>query len=364
MFSDNFKKYRKLSGMTQDEVAKFLMVTPQAVSKWETGNGTPDISLLVPISELFCISTDELLGRSDISLDSLPDKSNNLTQEPYRVKYEKYIDILKTKPFNEEILLKLLSLTAEWISSRKESPDEQEKERLISYAEDFAERVRKNSSPVTCIAAYARLADIYTYARDFKQAKKQIEELPESCRYTKNRMLGNLELVNKEYLKSKEFYRESVYDTLTFLFWDIERIAQCYGAMIYDCDDFKTNRCKMDEIYRIEYDILHSIGIEGSDLLKNHLCNAVIRLAQRAVWKGEHEKAFEYLDEFVSTARELYKSFSEESVNCSPILPKKPHCDGVISKSSVIFRLSWNAFNPIRTDVRFQKYLEEINMWE
>lgn len=61
MFNDNFKKFRKLAGMTQEDVANFLMVTPQAVSKWETGNGTPDISLLVPIAELFGISTDELL---------------------------------------------------------------------------------------------------------------------------------------------------------------------------------------------------------------------------------------------------------------------------------------------------------------
>ena len=360
MFSDNFKKYRKLSGMTQDEVAKFLMVTPQAVSKWETGNGTPDISLLVPISELFCISTDELLGRSD----SLSDEPNDLAQEPYRVRYEKYMDILKTKPFNEEILLKLLSLTAGWVSSQKESPDEQEKEKLISCAEDFVKRLQKNSSHVTCIAAYARLADIYTYSGDFKQAKKEIDELPESCRYTKNRMLGNLELKNKEYLKSKAFYCESVYDTLTWLLWDIERIAQCYGTMIYDCDDFKTNRAKMDEIYRIEYDLIHSISADGSDLLKNHLCNAVIRLAQKSVWNGEHEKAFEYLDEFISVARDLYKSSYDESVECSPILPRKPHAGKSISKNSVIFRLSWNAFNPIRNDARFQNYLEEINTWK
>lgn len=37
MFNDNFKKFRKLAGMTQEDVANFLMVTPQAVSKWETG---------------------------------------------------------------------------------------------------------------------------------------------------------------------------------------------------------------------------------------------------------------------------------------------------------------------------------------
>ena len=63
MFCDNFKKYRKRVGMTQEEVARMMMVTPQAVSKWETGGGTPDISLLVPIAELFGISTDALFAR-------------------------------------------------------------------------------------------------------------------------------------------------------------------------------------------------------------------------------------------------------------------------------------------------------------
>lgn len=363
MFSDNFKKYRKLSGMTQDEVAKFLRVTPQAVSKWETGNGTPDISLLVPISELFCISTDELLGR-DISLDLLTDDPKDLEGESYRDRYKRYTDILKTKPFNEEILLKLLSVTAEWIASRKEIPDEKEKEELISCAEDFANRLQKNSSPVTCISAHSRLADIYTYAGDFKQARKEIGELPESGRYTQNRMLGNLELKNKEYLKSIEFYRESVYDTLRYLLWDIERMAQCYGAMIYDGGDFKTNRCKMDEIYEIEYGLLRSIGTDGSDLLKNHLCNAAVRLAQRSVWRGEYEKAFGYLDEFVSVARELQEPFAAENSECSAVLPEKSHVGGAISKNSVIFRLSWNAFNPIRNDARFQNYLEEINTWK
>ena len=361
MFCDNFKKYRKLSGMTQDEVAKFLMVTPQAVSKWETGNGTPDISLLVPISELFCISTDELLGRSTISLANFFDEQNSLTQESYKNRYEKYVDILKSQPFNEEVLLKLLSLSAEWLSSQKESPSEQEKEELILRTKEFAKRLQKNSSSLMYIAAHARLADIYTYAGDFNQAREEINELPESCRYTKNRMLGNLELKNKEYLKAQEFYRESIYDLLSFLFWDIERIAQCYSNMSQN--DFKTNRCKMDEVYKIEYDIIHAIGTDGFDLLKKHLCNAVIRLAQTAVWNGDYEKAFEYLDEFILTAKELQKSDTNESIYFSLILPQRPCNIQSLSKNSILFRLSWNAFNPIRSDVRFQKYLEEINTW-
>jgi hypothetical protein len=82
------------------------------------------------------------------------------------------------------------------------------------------------------------------------------------------------------------------------------------------------------------------------------------------VWSGEHEKAFEYLDEFISVARELYDPSCDESAEYSMILPRKPHVGKSISKNSVIFRLSWNAFNPIRNDARFQNYLEEINTWK
>ena len=42
--------------------AQRLSVTAQAVSKWENGNGLPDISQLVPLAQIFGITTDSLLG--------------------------------------------------------------------------------------------------------------------------------------------------------------------------------------------------------------------------------------------------------------------------------------------------------------
>ncbi len=41
----NIVRYRKESNLTQEELAKQLNITYQAVSKWENGQSTPDISL-------------------------------------------------------------------------------------------------------------------------------------------------------------------------------------------------------------------------------------------------------------------------------------------------------------------------------
>lgn len=54
--------YRKLRGITQEELGEKCGVSSQAVSKWENDISAPDITLLGTLSEIFGISTDELLG--------------------------------------------------------------------------------------------------------------------------------------------------------------------------------------------------------------------------------------------------------------------------------------------------------------
>ena len=174
MFCDNFKRYRKRVGMTQEEVARMLMVTPQAVSKWETGGGTPDISLLVPIAELFGISTDELLGYANTEQLSVLDEQYHSSKETRKELYDKYIDLLKSNPTNKSILSRLLSLTAERLASSKETVSEAEKDALVSAAEGFAIRLQTDTICSVLVETFGKLADVYTYAWDSKQAKETI----------------------------------------------------------------------------------------------------------------------------------------------------------------------------------------------
>lgn len=55
---------RKEKKMTQKELAAALHITDKAVSKWERGQSSPDISLLIPLSELLGVTTGELLNGS------------------------------------------------------------------------------------------------------------------------------------------------------------------------------------------------------------------------------------------------------------------------------------------------------------
>lgn len=55
------KEKRKSLGITQEELASKLYVTEKAISRWETAHGTPDISLLIPLSKELNVSVSELL---------------------------------------------------------------------------------------------------------------------------------------------------------------------------------------------------------------------------------------------------------------------------------------------------------------
>ena len=56
------KACRKEKNFTQKEVAERLGISEKTVSKWETGNGLPEVSLMLPLCELLEISVNELLS--------------------------------------------------------------------------------------------------------------------------------------------------------------------------------------------------------------------------------------------------------------------------------------------------------------
>ena len=80
--AENIKKYRMASGYTQSDIAILLSVSPQAVSRWETGRGYPDTALLLKLAEILGITVDELL-KGELSSTAPNRKSFN-----YNINYK------------------------------------------------------------------------------------------------------------------------------------------------------------------------------------------------------------------------------------------------------------------------------------
>ena len=79
-------KLRKEQGFSQKELAEKLSVTDKAVSKWETGRGIPDVSILQPLANIFDVTVGEILNG-----ERMPQQQNNDEQLIKKLKIKRYI---------------------------------------------------------------------------------------------------------------------------------------------------------------------------------------------------------------------------------------------------------------------------------
>ena len=90
--SKNITDLRKKKGITQEQLAVGLNISPQAVSKWETNTSQPDIQTLPLIADYFGVSIDYLFYGQDISYDDIYDKVCNKVSAHAQMSKESYED--------------------------------------------------------------------------------------------------------------------------------------------------------------------------------------------------------------------------------------------------------------------------------
>lgn len=100
---------RKKLGIRQKEFAKMLQVTPSAVSQWENGRTTPDISLIPQIAELLGTTVSDLMGESqpehpvirdeDIRF-ALSDGDEPITDEQFE-EVKKFVSFIRSRDANK-----------------------------------------------------------------------------------------------------------------------------------------------------------------------------------------------------------------------------------------------------------------------
>lgn len=91
LFNEKLKKIRKESSLTQEQLAEKLNVSRQAITKWESGDGVPDIENLKQISKLFNITIDELV-KEEKNVQIEGEKGNSYIKE-LEIDHTKHFDI-------------------------------------------------------------------------------------------------------------------------------------------------------------------------------------------------------------------------------------------------------------------------------
>ena len=94
---NKINQLRKLSGMTQEQLAEKLNVSRQTISKWESDSTSPDLESIVKISRIFHVSLDDLLKEGEAG-------GANKTDEQITLE-----DLMKINLHNRKMTLLLIS---------------------------------------------------------------------------------------------------------------------------------------------------------------------------------------------------------------------------------------------------------------
>ncbi len=115
--AENIRKYRIMKNLTQEDIANYLNITPQSVSKWERAETYPDITLLPALANILETSIDLLMGMDTIrateTMYQIHSTATNAMRNNELDKAEKiYSDALLIYPKNPDILLGLAGVLA------------------------------------------------------------------------------------------------------------------------------------------------------------------------------------------------------------------------------------------------------------
>ncbi len=307
-FHKVFRENRKRLGLTQEDVANYLNVTPQAVSKWETGQGTPDLTLVIPIAQLFDITTDELLGNKKDEL-LIQEELNEIrsAEKDLINKYKSYTKLLKQSPSNVKIIKSCLNCAYSLLAARnKYSLDAEKIEELLSDMERYRKMLAASYVGAYNEMATGKLAEAYIGCGKYENAKDIIKDSTICQWYNQDRLNGRLYYEQGEYQKARAHYAMSLGSSFNWLIRDIMSIGHTYA----DFRGQNTEKYRPDEfikVYKYVYDLIKVMYGNNFWAFGKWYLHACEFLAQGYTDIGEYDIALDYLSEFVEGCEEWKK---------------------------------------------------------
>lgn len=300
-----------------------LAVTPQAVSKWENGNGTPDISQLIPLSQIFGITTDSLLGvvsavygkahtEAALGHEKLLMSTAQSEAEKHLAAYTYFRAESEKEPTNYYIMRRCINHGAE--ISRYTDFENFLSDKTELRDEIFADCERKN----LCISRYCEDREnieksdyamiwIYLHTKEFEKAKKLIDRLPSlESNNLKEHIMTQYIHFQYGFEKEKEYILDNIRKLMNaaakefyFDFEDYAWFAECDEA-----EEFSEKLLGIIMAYKA-FPHIYTEAVERENMIRKYMPRIYMR-------RGNTEKAVAALRKIAENCREITRDKETE----------------------------------------------------
>lgn len=340
------KRLRREKGNTQEDLARHLNITMQAVSKWERGEGMPDISLLPAIAAYYRVSIDDLLGVGEIEKEKRLREYGERNMELFRAgknaeRVALWREALAEFPGELSVIHDLMyALSAE---DRKENTDE-----IIACGEMILEESTDNalrSGAIQCLSfayhdkgdlasakKYAAMGDIYHVTRN--EMMPRLLEGEEAVEYCQGNIQSLVDLIGgntRTILWKGKYAPEDAIRACRF-------VLDCY-ELLYPDGNCGFYHCRLSAWYET--------------MAKNHL-----KLGQEEEMFACLEKAAEHAVKFDTPRDGMFTAFMVNRVRMSSIDAVKNHAEN--QSGLLLKQLRKDKFDPWRQDERLQRLIRTL----
>ena len=358
------KYLRKERNWTQKELAERIGVTTQAISKWESEAGLPDISQIVPLASVFGVSADVLFGISQNNEDEEAIKiikearaycRSEANLENCRLWRNRLLEGLKYYPTNTKLLMECLESGICLSYPANEMYDKENGKDIYLETVKHAKLVEKYSRNINDIMR-ANMITVLLHSAygDFETANEQAKKFPTRCDMTDNCMKSYIAESEKEYNNQIVYLQADLFYHLEALLDILSRM----GAAYYKTKDYDLS----EEVFLIALNAINSIC--GTDnLLPFHRRDSgdiYTLLAQVYLAEGDTEKALDMLErtaEYDLNEPENYDKSQTSTFN-KVLLPYKTGKEKTLNQ--LLLRLSNPAFDRLKESERYIRLINRI----
>ena len=363
----NIRQLRKEREMTQDELAAEIGVTPQAISKWEKDTGLPDIRQIIPLANVFRVSTDVLLG-----VEPPADNAENVHQWILRMRANidendteelfHMLNALKQCPREyddaPELRMTRLTLGYQILCAGDLKLSAKEKRDIVHECERNAYAIMHYSREESLIQeARTWLVRLYVARGDFERARDLANQFPTDASYTAGAIHAWIDRQQDNNEAEIAQRSANVSQYLTMLANEIVPLGNALGRADREEDAVV--------VYRTLLDVIGAIYKDEEFTPPLHMEPEILyyHLARMAVKADDFDKAIHYLEKLYEYEKSNKAYYNVKNTPDTPWLSANfytfPETEYSV-KHHMLSIMERKPLKPLRSDRRFKKLMDLV----